>query len=59
VPDDYSFAMELDGLDRFAAERGYEQFHLFGYSISASIALAYVALRIEPGTRAWVPTRRC
>ena len=43
VPDDYSLASEVDALDRFAAERGYDRFHLYGYSIGASIALAYTA----------------
>lgn len=43
VPDDYSLASEVDALDRFAAERGHDRFHLYGYSIGASIALAYVA----------------
>jgi pimeloyl-ACP methyl ester carboxylesterase len=43
VPDDYSLASEIDALDRLAAERGYDRFHLYGYSIGGSIALAYVA----------------
>jgi len=33
VPDDYSLASEIDALDRLAAERGYDRFHLYGYSI--------------------------
>jgi len=48
VPDDYSLQMEVDGLDRFASERGLERFHLYGFSIGGSIALAYVA---EHGSR--------
>ena len=36
-------ASEIDALDRLAAERGYDRFHLYGYSIGGSIALAYVA----------------
>lgn len=43
VPDDYSLASEIDALDRLAAERGFDRFHLYGYSIGGSIALAYVA----------------
>ena len=43
IPDDYSLTMEIDGLDRIATEHGYERFHLYGYSIGAAIALAYVA----------------
>jgi pimeloyl-ACP methyl ester carboxylesterase len=48
VPDDYSLQMEVDGLDRFASARGLERFHLYGYSIGGSIALAYTA---EHGSR--------
>ncbi len=43
VPDDYSLATEVDSLDRWAVERGHDRFHLYGYSIGGSIALAYVA----------------
>jgi pimeloyl-ACP methyl ester carboxylesterase len=43
VPADYSLSSEIDALDRFATERGYDRFHLYGYSIGGSIALAYTA----------------
>ena len=43
VPDDYSLEMEVEGLRRFASDRGNGRFHLYGYSIGASIALAYAA----------------
>jgi pimeloyl-ACP methyl ester carboxylesterase len=35
--------MEVEGLHRFVSERGYEHFHLYGYSLGGAIALAYVA----------------
>lgn len=43
IPEDYSLAAEIDALDRFASERNYDRFHLYGYSIGGSIALAYAA----------------
>lgn len=43
VPEDYSLAHEVEALDNLAAELGHDRFHLYGYSIGASIALAYVA----------------
>ena len=44
-PSDYSMQTEVDGLDRFADENALEEFHLYGYSAGASIALAYVTQR--------------
>lgn len=43
VPDDYSVAMEVEGLRRFVSDRGHEHFHLYGYSFGGAVALAYVA----------------
>jgi pimeloyl-ACP methyl ester carboxylesterase len=43
VPNDYSLAMEVEGLHRLVSDQGFERFHLYGFSIGASIALAYVA----------------
>jgi len=43
IPDDYSLAAEVNALDRFADERGFGWFHLYGCSYGASIAMAYVA----------------
>lgn len=42
--DDYSLTTEVEALDIFATEHGYDRFHLYGYSIGASIALAYAAV---------------
>lgn len=42
-PDDYSIALEVGGLDRYADEAGLERFHLYGHSAGGAVALAYVA----------------
>ncbi|HEY2206402.1 MAG TPA: alpha/beta fold hydrolase [Pseudonocardia sp.] len=42
-PEGYGLETELDGLDRFAAERGHDRFHLYGHSIGGAVALAYTA----------------
>ena len=42
-PRGYSLETEVDGLHRFADERGLGRFHLYGHSGGASVALAYVA----------------
>jgi pimeloyl-ACP methyl ester carboxylesterase len=42
-PDGYTLETEVEGLDRFADERGLDRFHLYGHSAGASIALAYAA----------------
>jgi pimeloyl-ACP methyl ester carboxylesterase len=42
-PAGYSLATEVDGLDRFVTERGYDRFHLYGHSIGGAVALAYTA----------------
>jgi pimeloyl-ACP methyl ester carboxylesterase len=42
-PEDYSLDTEVDGLDRFATERGYDRFHLYGQSLGGAVALAYTA----------------
>jgi pimeloyl-ACP methyl ester carboxylesterase len=44
VPDDYSLRDEVEGLDRFATEHGFDRFHLYGCSYGATIALAYMAV---------------
>jgi len=43
IPDDYSFADEVEGLHRFVTELGDDPVHLVGYSLGGAIALAYVA----------------
>jgi pimeloyl-ACP methyl ester carboxylesterase len=42
-PDDYSLDLEVDGLLRAADERGWERFHLVGYSGGGTSALAFTA----------------
>ena len=42
-PGDYSLDTEVDGVLREAAERGWEQFHLAGYSGGGAAALAFAA----------------
>jgi pimeloyl-ACP methyl ester carboxylesterase len=42
-PDDYRLDLEVDGLDRFATEQGFDRFHLYGHSLGGAIALAYLA----------------
>lgn len=46
-PDDYSLEMEVDGLLREADRRGWERFHLVGYSAGGAAALAFVASKPE------------
>ncbi|MDQ4118041.1 MAG: alpha/beta hydrolase [Actinomycetota bacterium] len=41
-PQDYGLDLEVDGIDRFATDQGFDRFHLFGHSIGGAIALAYV-----------------
>src|ERR1700712_3336012 len=42
-PDDYRLDLEVEGLDRFATEQGFERFHLYGHSLGGAVALAYLA----------------
>ena len=42
-PTDYSIATEIDGVHRAADSHGFDEFHLYGYSAGATVALAYVA----------------
>jgi pimeloyl-ACP methyl ester carboxylesterase len=42
-PDDYSLDLEVDGMLRAADARGWEQFHLVGYSGGGAAALAFAA----------------
>jgi pimeloyl-ACP methyl ester carboxylesterase len=42
-PDDYSLDLEVDGVLRAADARGWEQFHLVGYSGGGAAALAFAA----------------
>lgn len=42
-PQHYGLHLEVDGLDRFATDHGFDRFHLVGHSIGAAIALAYAA----------------
>lgn len=42
-PEGYGLDLEVDGLDRFATDRGLDRFHLYGHSIGGAIALAYAA----------------
>ena len=42
-PDDYSLDLEADGLLRATNERGWERFHLVGYSAGGASALAFTA----------------
>jgi pimeloyl-ACP methyl ester carboxylesterase len=42
-PDDYSLDLEVEGLLRAADERGWERFHLVGYSGGGAAALAFTA----------------
>ena len=42
-PDDYSLDLEVDGVLRAADARGWERFHLVGYSGGGSAALAFAA----------------
>lgn len=40
----YTVQTEVDGLQRFAEERGLDRFHLYGHSAGGAVALAYIAL---------------
>ena len=42
-PDGDVITAEIEGLDRFATTHRLDRFHLYGYSIGATVALAYVA----------------
>jgi len=42
-PKGYSMATEIDGVNRAADSHGFDEFHLYGHSAGAAIALAYVA----------------
>lgn len=44
-PPEYTIDTEVDGLDRFADEQGFDRFHLYGYSAGGAIAIAYVCRR--------------
>jgi pimeloyl-ACP methyl ester carboxylesterase len=43
-PDDYGIAHEIAGIDRVAADAGFDRFHLYGHSAGGAIAIAYVAV---------------
>ena len=47
APPDYSLDLEIAGVLREAAERGWERFHLVGYSGGGAAALAFAARRQE------------
>jgi len=47
VPEDHTIDAEVDGITRVAEAEGFEQFHLYGYSGGASVALALVAEHSE------------
>jgi pimeloyl-ACP methyl ester carboxylesterase len=42
-PTDYAIATEIDGVNRAADLHGFDEFHLYGYSAGAAVALAYIA----------------
>ncbi len=44
-PAGYSVEMELDAIDRFAADHGLDRFHLLGYSGGGFLSLAYAGTR--------------
>jgi pimeloyl-ACP methyl ester carboxylesterase len=43
-PDDYSLAVEVGGIEREADSRGFDRFHLVGYSGGGASSLAYAAV---------------
>jgi pimeloyl-ACP methyl ester carboxylesterase len=47
APPDYTLDLEVGGVLRVAAERGWEQFHVVGYSGGGSAALAFAARHPE------------
>jgi pimeloyl-ACP methyl ester carboxylesterase len=46
-PEDYGLELEIDGVLRHADERGWERFHLVGYSAGGAASLAFAAVRPE------------
>lgn len=46
-PSDYSIDQELEAVDRLAASKGLDRFHLVGYSGGGFISLAYAGTRPE------------
>lgn len=42
-PEDYDLDREVEGLGRFATDRGFDRFHLYGQSFGGAVALAYIA----------------
>jgi pimeloyl-ACP methyl ester carboxylesterase len=46
-PEDYGLELEIEGVLREAAERGWERFHLVGYSAGGAASLAFAAVRPE------------
>ncbi|MBT1004116.1 alpha/beta hydrolase [Paenarthrobacter sp. DKR-5] len=69
-PEDYTLDTEVEGLRRFADERGWDSFHLVGYSGGGASALAFTAKHpdrvlslalLEPawaGSWDWTPEHR-
>ncbi len=62
-PDDFSLAVEVDGILREADARGFDRFHLVGYSAGGTSSLAFATVcgerllslaLLEP---AWAGTR--
>jgi pimeloyl-ACP methyl ester carboxylesterase len=46
-PDEYDLELEVDGVLRLADARGWERFHLVGYSAGGAASLAFAAARPE------------
>jgi pimeloyl-ACP methyl ester carboxylesterase len=46
-PEDYGLELEIEGVLREADERGWERFHLVGYSAGGAASLAFAAVRPE------------
>ena len=46
-PEDYSIALEVDGVAAAADRAGFDRFHLYGHSAGGAVALAYVAAHPE------------
>lgn len=42
-PAGYGLDLEVEGLDRFATDQGFDRFHLYGQSFGGAVVLAYVA----------------
>jgi pimeloyl-ACP methyl ester carboxylesterase len=51
-PADWTLDTEVDGVQREADERGWQTFHLVGYSGGGAVALAF-APNIPTGCKAW------